>query len=234
MNTLNIWSTRFSWRVSTCSPFWCICITCVICFEKWILFFALLEKVLYLSDWKIDITSIFCSIYPFLLAMQYVNSLLHYKWQYSTSCYPNLDYPTPWLSEWKHFTSHTHIHKSHVGHGNCEILQNGVFQSSKEHQVPKMYWLSKRNWIYASSWLLIDPMWSSTEVDDQLQLQNLKENVGHAFKDQCATEAKWVLCFWFGLATERENRACYQANVGVGFHSILTVDIFFEASIIII
>ena len=34
----------------------------------------------------------------------------------------------------QNFTSHTHIYESHVGFGDCEILQNGVFQSSKATQ----------------------------------------------------------------------------------------------------
>ena len=38
----------------------------------------------------------------------------------------------------------------------------------KRHGVPKMYWLSKRSWIFASSWLQIDPI----RRDDRLQSQN--------------------------------------------------------------
>ena len=67
----------------------------------------------------------------------------------------------------------------------------------------------------------------------------LKENVQHGhgkklLEDRCAAKARWALYFWFGLATEWESHACYQANVEVGFCSILTVENFFKASIIII
>ena len=149
--------------------------------------------------------------------------------------HPNLDYPTPRLSECKTsqatpiFTKATWV----VAIAKfCKILQNS-FQSSKQHGVPKMYWLLKRNWVFASSWLQIDPIRSTTEVDDQLQSQKLKENVrlrhGHGKKtleDRCAAEARWALYFWFGPVTEWESHACYQANVEVGFCSIQTVEKF--------
>ena len=53
----------------------------------------------------------------------------------STTVHPRLSDPrlsdTP-IVRMQNFTSHTHIYKSHVGRGDCEILQNGVFQSSKQ------------------------------------------------------------------------------------------------------
>ena len=34
--------------------------------------------------------------------------------------------------------------------------------------------LLKRGWVFASSWLQIDPIWSATEVDNSLQSQKLE------------------------------------------------------------
>ena len=72
----------------------------------------------------------------------------------------HLDYPNANVHK-----PHPH-YKSHVGHG--------VFQSSKQCRVPKMYWLLKRSWVFATSWLQIDPIWSAMEVDNRLQLQKLE------------------------------------------------------------
>ena len=47
--------------------------------------------------------------------------------------YPNLNYPTPRLSECK-ISEATPTYESHMGLGDCEILQNGVFKSSKAMQ----------------------------------------------------------------------------------------------------
>ena len=81
---------------------------------------------------------------------------------YSVQCilgYPNLDYPNT-----KFRKPHPH-YEGHVGLGDCEILQNGVFQSSKA------MWSAEnilRSWIFASSWLQIAPI----RHDDRLQSQN--------------------------------------------------------------
>ena len=61
--------------------------------------------------------------------------------------------------------------------GSWRLQNHGVFKemfSSRQKQrgVPKMYWLSKSSWIFASSWLPIDLIRSTTEVDNQLQSQN--------------------------------------------------------------
>ena len=58
--------------------------------------------------------------------------------------YPNLDYLTPQLSDTsiiqtQNFTSHMHTYKSHMGRGDCKILQNGIFQLSNQHGVLKIY-----------------------------------------------------------------------------------------------
>ena len=60
----------------------------------------------------------------------------------------------------------------------------------------------------------------STTVAKSMKIH--KGNGRHAFEDWCAAEARWALCFWFGLVTEWENHASYQVNVEVGFCPILT------------
>ena len=82
---------------------------------------------------------------------------------YVTTVHPQLSKPRlsdTLIIQTQNLSSHTHIYESH--------MQNGVFQLLKQRGVPKMYWLSKRSWIFASSWLQINPTQSATEVEDRL------------------------------------------------------------------
>ena len=92
-------------------------------------------------------------------------------WTMSCTVHPRLsklDYPTLWLS--RHldcpnakFTSHTHIYESHVGHGDCKsLIAKWHFPIVKATRSAEKYWLSKRSWIFASSWLQTDPIRSAT------------------------------------------------------------------------
>ena len=71
--------------------------------------------------------------------------------------YPNAKFHKP----------HRH-YKSHVGLDDCEILQYGIFQSAKATQSAENVLIIEENWVFTSSWLQIDPIRSTTEVDNRL------------------------------------------------------------------
>ena len=80
-----------------------------------------------------------------------------------------------------------HIYESHVGCGDCEILQNPIVKAT---EVPKMYRLSKRSGIYASLWLQIDRYGSRRLTTVAKSIMIHKENGRHVFEDRCAAEAR--------------------------------------------
>ena len=94
----------------------------------------------------------------------------------STTVHPRLSDPrlsdTP-IVQTQNFTSHTHIYKSHVGRGDCEILQNGVFQSSKQQWSAKNILFIIKGKRDIGKLMAADPIRSATEVDYRLQSQNL-------------------------------------------------------------
>ena len=95
-----------------------------------------------------------------------------------------------------------------MGRGNCKILQNGVFQSSKQCGVPKLY---------------------TKEKLDICNLMATDRSYTERYQSEWSTivTKSWKY-FWFGPATEWESHKCYQASVELGFCSILPVEKFFN------
>ena len=70
-------------------------------------------------------------------------------WLQCILSFPNLDYLNI-----KFHKPHPHLQKPH-GSWRWQNLAKWHLQSSEQRRVPIMYWLSKRGWIFASSWCTI-------------------------------------------------------------------------------
>ena len=118
--------------------------------------------------------------------------------------------------------------------GDWEFLQNSTFQSSKQCGVLKLYWSSKRGWIFICKLMAADRSYTECYGSGQsttvTKSKILKENGWHGLEDKehskiCVQPKVDELCR-FGLDWQQSEKAMIVTRpmLKVGFCCILTVE----------